>query len=78
MPSMTCTCGERLSTGSFPNRSAYLAISENDYDDLGDLADKTDLDRLLFASTRIFQCPKCSELIILWKDKTEWEFFSKN
>ena len=78
MPSMTCTCGHVIGTGSFPNPNAYLAVSEQDYDDLGDIENVNVLDRVLFASTKIYQCPKCSELIVLWKGGTAPEFFKKN
>ena len=78
MPSMTCSCGHTFGTGSFPNSNAYLAISEQDYDGLGTLEAKEPLDRLLFSSTRIYQCSQCEELIVIWKDSKEPQFFSKH
>jgi hypothetical protein len=55
-----------------------MAIAEQDYDDLGEIESVDVLDRLLFSSTRIFHCPKCSELIVLWKGSSEAEFYRKN
>jgi hypothetical protein len=78
MPSMTCTCGHVFGTGSFPTPNAYLVVSEQDYDELGEINDVATLDRLLFASTKIYQCQKCNELIVLWKDSKEPEFFRRN
>lgn len=77
MPSMTCKCGQVFSTGSFPNQNAYMAIAERDYDDLGEIESVDVLDQLLFSSTRIFQCPACSQLIILWKGSSEAEFYKR-
>lgn len=78
MPSMTCTCGHRFGTGSFPNKNAFLAISEEDYDDLGNVENVEELDRLLFASTKMYQCLKCGELIVTWKGAKEPMFYTKN
>ena len=78
MPSMTCTCGHVFGIGSFPNANAYLAVSEQDYDDLGEIEDVNTLDRLLFSSTKIYQCEKCAELIVIWKGAHQPEFFRKN
>jgi len=78
MPSITCTCGNIIATGSFPNLGAYLAISENDYDDLEKIDVAAELDKLLFSSTRIYKCSKCGELVVFWKGKAGPEFFKKN
>lgn len=80
MPSITCTCGQRISIGSFPTADAYRADSEVDYDELDDALDYklTELDRLIFSSTRIYRCSRCSELIVFRKDRNEPEFFKKN
>jgi hypothetical protein len=78
MPSIICSCGYRFGIGSFPNRNAYLAVSQQDFDDLGDLESFDRLSQLLFTSTRMYQCAKCSELIVFWKGKTEAEFFKKH
>jgi hypothetical protein len=82
MPSITCTCGQRISIGSFPTAAAYRALSEVDYDELDDALEAndklTELERLLFSSTRIYRCSQCSELIVFWKDRNEPEFFKKN
>lgn len=78
MPSMKCTCGHMFGTGSFPNPNTFLAVSEQDYDELGEIEDVTTLDRLLFSSTKIYQCPKCAELIVLWKGQAIPEFFKKH
>ena len=78
MPSVKCTCGHLIGRGSFPNKNAYLAISEQDYDDLGNIESVDTLDRLLFSSTKIYQCEKCSELIVFWKRGGEPEFFKKH
>lgn len=78
MPSITCTCGHIIGAGSFPNANTYLAVSEKDYDDLGLIESVEVLDRLLFSSTRIYQRQKCSELIVLWKDKPDPQFFRPN
>ena len=78
MPSITCTCGHVFGTGSFPSQNAFLAISEQDYDDLGSIEDVKILDQLLFTSTRIYKCQKCSGLVVLWKGATQAEFFKKD
>lgn len=78
MPSITCSCGHVFGIGSFPNPNAYLPVSEQDYDDLGEIESVEPLDRLLFSSTRVDQCQKCSELIVLWKDSNEAQFFRKH
>jgi len=78
MPSMRCNCGHVFGTGSFPNSNAYLAVSEQDYDSLGEIEDVNTLDRLLFSSTKLYQCQKCSGLIILWKGTTQAEFYRQN
>lgn len=78
MPSMICSCGHVFGTGSFPNANAYLAVSEKDYDDLGKVESVDVIDRLLFTSTRFYQCSKCSELIVFWKGTSEPEFFMKH
>jgi len=78
MPSIKCTCGHIFGTGSFPTQNAYMAISEQDYDDLGKIEDIEVLDRLLFSSTRMYQCKECSEWIVFWNGASEPEYFKKN
>jgi hypothetical protein len=78
MPSMKCSCGHTFSTGSFPNPNAFMVVSEVDYDELGEIEEVNKLDQLLFASSKMYECQKCGELILVPRNGAEPTFYKKH
>jgi hypothetical protein len=56
MPSLKCTCGEKLSYGEIPNPIEWLTISDVAYDSY---EDSIDPEKLYLEMKSILKCPSC-------------------
>jgi hypothetical protein len=63
MPSILCTCGEKLGYGEIPNPIEWLAISDTAYDGY---AGNIDAEALYREMKSILECPRCGRLWAFW------------
>lgn len=63
MPSVLCSCGERLSYGEIPNPIEWLVISDKEYESFQGMIDSEVLYRTMRS---ILGCPHCGRLLIFW------------
>jgi predicted RNA-binding Zn-ribbon protein involved in translation (DUF1610 family) len=74
MSGINCKCGTYFSTGSFPCPTGYRMFSEEEYDELAESASK---EQLFLRGTKVYKCPRCGRIVILWKDKDEPVFYNR-
>ena len=59
-----CPCGNRLSTGSFPNEGAYYLVAETLYDAVQHPIDSLKAAQLMHASDGVLECSNCGRLLV--------------
>lgn len=68
MPSIKCSCNQRINLGSIPNKDEWLLISDIQYDEF---SGTIDAEKLYQRMKPLIKCPNCARLLIFWNGFNE-------
>ena len=67
MGKWTCMCGNAMNDHNCPNENGYVVYSEQEWDEIGSLADddgNINLFEIPDQKYEVYKCPKCGRLMV--------------